>query len=147
MNKVVNVKQPNAIDVEVGQRIRMHRLARGMSQSALAEKVNVTFQQVQKYEKGSNRVGASRLQGIADCLNVPVSFFFEAIPGAPETAKSGLVNGIDDLTGFVSTAEGLALNRAFLAVKNARIRQKIVSLVKSLASREGVGSDRGEMTP
>jgi transcriptional regulator with XRE-family HTH domain len=114
----------------------MQRRVLGMSQSALAERVSVTFQQVQKYEKGSNRVGASRLQGIADCLNVPVSFFFEGMSGADEN-ESGLVKGMDDLTGFISTAEGLALNRAFLAVKDARIRQKIVGLVKSLASLEG----------
>ncbi|APO71096.1 helix-turn-helix domain-containing protein [Rhizobium mongolense] len=136
MNKAVNAKEPSAVDIEVGRRIRMQRRVLGMSQSALAERVSVTFQQVQKYEKGSNRVGASRLQGIADCLNVPVSFFFEGMAGADES-ESGLVKGMDDLTGFISTAEGLALNRAFLAVKDARIRQKIVGLVKSLASLEG----------
>jgi transcriptional regulator with XRE-family HTH domain len=136
MNKAVNAKEPSAVDIEVGRRIRMQRRVLGMSQSALAERVSVTFQQVQKYEKGSNRVGASRLQGIADCLNVPVSFFFEGMSGADEN-ESGLVKGMDDLTGFISTAEGLALNRAFLAVKDARIRQKIVGLVKSLASLEG----------
>ncbi|MBB4227412.1 helix-turn-helix domain-containing protein [Rhizobium mongolense] len=136
MNKAVNAKEPSAVDIEVGRRIRMQRRVLGMSQSALAERVSVTFQQVQKYEKGSNRVGASRLQGIADCLNVPVSFFFEGMAGADES-ESGLVKGMDDLTGFISTAEGLALNRAFLAVKDPRIRQKIVGLVKSLASLEG----------
>ncbi len=136
MNKAVNAKEPSAVDIEVGRRIRMQRRVLGMSQSALAERVSVTFQQVQKYEKGSNRVGASRLQGIADCLNVPVSFFFEGMAGADES-ESGLVKGMGDLTGFISTAEGLALNRAFLAVKDARIRQKIVGLVKSLASLEG----------
>ncbi|AJD44728.1 helix-turn-helix transcriptional regulator [Rhizobium sp. SEMIA 4085] len=136
MNKAVNAKEPSAVDIEVGRRIRMQRRVLGMSQSALAERVSVTFQQVQKYEKGSNRVGASRLQGIADCLNVPVSFFFEGMAGADES-EPGLVKGMDDLTGFISTAEGLALNRAFLAVKDARIRQKIVGLVKSLASLEG----------
>ncbi|APO79274.1 transcriptional regulator protein (plasmid) [Rhizobium etli 8C-3] len=136
MNKAGNAKEPSAVDIEVGRRIRMQRRVLGMSQSALAERVSVTFQQVQKYEKGSNRVGASRLQGIADCLNVPVSFFFEGMSGADES-ESALVKGMDDLTGFISTAEGLALNRAFLAVKDARIRQKIVGLVKSLASLEG----------
>lgn len=136
MNKAVNAKEPSAVDIEVGRRIRMQRRVLGMSQSALAERVSVTFQQVQKYEKGSNRVGASRLQGIADCLNVPVSFFFEGMAGADES-ESGLMKGMDDLTGFISTAEGLALNRAFLAVKDARIRQKIVGLVKSLATQEG----------
>ncbi|SCW46961.1 Helix-turn-helix [Rhizobium mongolense subsp. loessense] len=136
MSKSVNAKEPSAVDIEVGRRIRMQRRVLGMSQSALAERVSVTFQQVQKYEKGSNRVGASRLQGIADCLNVPVSFFFEGMAGADES-ESGSVKGMDDLTGFISTAEGLALNRAFLAVKDPRIRQKIVGLVKSLASLEG----------
>jgi len=98
-------KEPNPIDVEVGARIRARRVMSGMSQSSLAEGLGITFQQAQKYEKGSNRIGSSRLQTIANILGVPVAYFFEQ---CAETSPSPNTN--DGLTGFLSSPEGLELN-------------------------------------
>ena len=78
---IENKKKPNPIDVHVGSRVRLRRNMLGMSQEKLGEALGITFQQIQKYEKGANRVGASRLQAIATVMNVPVSFFFEDAPG------------------------------------------------------------------
>src|SRR6185295_18520764 len=80
---MANKKQPNPIDIHVGSRVRLRRMMLGMSQERLGEHLGITFQQIQKYEKGTNRIGASRLQHIARVLTVPVSFFFEDAPGAP----------------------------------------------------------------
>lgn len=126
-------KTPSPIDVEVGKRIRAQRRQLGMSQSALAEKLGLTFQQVQKYEKGVNRVGASRLQHVADCLSVPISHFFDnaAFDNPVSTEEARAIR--NDLVGFLSSEEGIELNRAFAKIKDARTRQKIVGLLKSLA--------------
>ncbi|WP_162709777.1 helix-turn-helix domain-containing protein [Rhizobium miluonense] len=126
-------KAPSPIDVEVGKRIRAQRRLLGMSQSALAEKLDLTFQQVQKYEKGVNRVGASRLQRVADSLGVPISHFFDNAAfdnSIPTDAPHAVRN---DLVSFLSSEEGMELNRAFTKIKDARTRQKIVGLLKSLA--------------
>ena len=128
-------KAPNPIDKHVGARVRMRRLMVGMSQGKLGDALDVTFQQVQKYEKGANRIGASRLQQLARVLEVPPSFFFE---GAP----SGEVNvtGFHEpdtssyVVDFLSTNEGLQLNRAFAAIKDPKVRKKILDLVQSLAA-------------
>ncbi|NTJ61243.1 helix-turn-helix transcriptional regulator [Agrobacterium rhizogenes] len=126
-------KPPSPIDIEVGKRIRAQRRQLGMSQSALAEKLGLTFQQVQKYEKGTNRVGASRLQRVADCLSVPISHFFDntAFDNPMSTDEARMIR--NDLVGFLSSEEGIELNRAFAKIKDARTRQKIVGLLKSLA--------------
>lgn len=123
-------KKPNPIDVEVGRRIRMRRLLLGLSQSSLAEGLGITFQQVQKYEKGTNRVGASRLQTIAQILATPVSFFFEDQQSLGDHKDS--LHG-DEITEFLSTAEGLALNKSFTRILSPDVRQKVVGLVKTLA--------------
>ncbi|RUY60953.1 XRE family transcriptional regulator, partial [Mesorhizobium sp. M7A.F.Ca.CA.001.13.1.1] len=81
-----NKKKPNPIDIHVGSRIRLRRNMLGMSQEKLGENLGITFQQIQKYEKGTNRVGASRLQAIASILGVPVAFFFEDAPGQEPVA-------------------------------------------------------------
>ncbi|MFS8054893.1 MULTISPECIES: helix-turn-helix domain-containing protein [Rhizobium] len=128
----LNKKDPSPIDVEVGRRIRMRRRILGMSQTTLAEGLNVTFQQVQKYEKGKNRVGASRLQSVADCLDVPVSFFFEGVSASSENTGEEIFSGGGDLAGFLASGEGLELNRAFAKIKDARTRLKIIGLVKAL---------------
>src|SRR5579863_9075097 len=113
------MKSPNPIDRHVGARLRMRRLMVGLSQSKLAEALEVTFQQIQKYEKGANRIGASRLQQLARVLEVPPSFFFD---GAPSSASPGLGFHEDPgntyVVDFLSTAEGLQLNRAFSAIKD-----------------------------
>src|SRR6185503_7237023 len=89
MKEQENQKKPNPTDVHVGSRVRLRRMMLGMSQEKLGENLGITFQQIQKYEKGTNRIGASRLQHIARVLTVPVSFFFEDAPGALPGDASG----------------------------------------------------------
>ncbi len=134
MNGRENKKKPNPTDVHVGSRIRLRRNMLGMSQEKLGETLGITFQQIQKYEKGTNRVGASRLQAIAAILGVPVSFLFEDAPGA-ETSGRGFA---EDPTAamaldFCGSTEGLQLNRAFVRIQDQKIRRKVIELVKALA--------------
>jgi len=132
-----NKKKPNPIDTHVGSRIRLRRNMLGMSQEKLGENLGITFQQIQKYEKGANRVGASRLQAIASILGVPVAFFFEDAPGQ-EKAAGGFAE--DSPTSFAvefcSTPEGLQLNRAFYRIADPKVRRRIVELVKSLSGED-----------
>ena len=130
---MVEKKIPNPIDTHVGSRARLRRMMLGMSQEKLGERLGITFQQIQKYEKGTNRIGASRLQNISSVLSVPVSFFFENAPGpvaAPGTAES---QSTFDMVGFLSSSEGLALNRAFVRIPDAKLRRRIVDLVRAVA--------------
>ncbi|MEZ5804890.1 MAG: helix-turn-helix transcriptional regulator [Rhizobiaceae bacterium] len=132
------VKKPNPIDVHVGARIKLRRNMLGMSQEKLGESLGITFQQVQKYEKGTNRVGASRLQDIASILSTPVAFFFE---DAPNRESTSMPLRAEEAPGamameFCSTAEGLALNRAFIKITNPKTRRRIIDLVKSIAEDE-----------
>lgn len=132
-------KSPNPIDRHVGARVRMRRLMVGLSQSKLAESLSVTFQQVQKYEKGANRIGASRLQQLARVLDVPPSFFFEGAPGAKPPGE-GFNEDVGNayVVDFLSTSEGLQLNRAFSAIKDARVRKSVIELVERIASSSEV---------
>jgi transcriptional regulator with XRE-family HTH domain len=127
-------KATNPVDKYVGSRIRMRRLMLGITQEKLGDGLGVTFQQVQKYEKGMNRIGASRLQHISQILKIPVPFFFEGAPhllGQPtEIGKASSPAYIFD---FFATAEGLALTRAFLRIKEPRVRRRIVALVEEIA--------------
>lgn len=131
-----NKKKPNPIDVHVGSRIRLRRTMLGMSQEKLGESLGITFQQIQKYEKGTNRVGASRLQNISTILNVPVSFFFEDAPGEQGAGASGMAEASSSsyVVDFLSSSEGLQLNRAFVKIGDPKVRRKLVDLVKSLAA-------------
>ncbi|MCG7505506.1 helix-turn-helix domain-containing protein [Mesorhizobium retamae] len=133
-----NKKKPNPIDIHVGSRIRLRRNMLGMSQEKLGENLGITFQQIQKYEKGTNRVGASRLQAIASILSVPVAFFFEDAPGQEGTSRGGFAedNAMALAAEFCSTPEGLQLNRAFVKVADPKVRRRIIDLVKSLAGDE-----------
>ncbi|PLX38089.1 MAG: transcriptional regulator [Hyphomicrobiales bacterium] len=128
-------KSPNPIDIHVGSRVRLRRMMLGMSQEKLGEHLGITFQQIQKYEKGTNRVGASRLQHIATVLKVPISFFFEDAPGTPDEAAKGFAEGkpAGYVVDFLSSSEGLSLNKAFVQIKDAKVRKRIVELVKALA--------------
>ena len=132
----VNKKQPNPIDIHVGGRIRLRRTMLGMSQEKLGEQLGITFQQVQKYEKGTNRVGASRLQNIAAILGVPVAFFFEDAPGdAGEGGTEGLSeNSSTYVVNFLSSSEGLQLNRSFVKISDPKVRRRIIDLVKAIAA-------------
>lgn len=133
----MSTKTPDPIDKYVGSRVRMRRIMLGMSQEKLGNSLGLTFQQVQKYEKGTNRIGASRLQQIADVLQVPVQFMFE---GAP--ISTGTANGFSEapspayVSDFLATSEGLALTRAFTRIRDAKMRRSIVDLVEQIATRE-----------
>lgn len=131
-----NKKKPNPIDIHVGSRIRLRRNMLGMSQEKLGESLGITFQQIQKYEKGTNRVGASRLQAIASILNVPVAFFFEDAPGHEVGTAGGLAEDSSTtyVVDFLNSPEGLQLNRAFVRISDAKVRRKVVDLVKALAT-------------
>ena len=128
-------RKPNPIDVHVGSRVRLRRTMVGMSQEKLGDSLGITFQQIQKYEKGANRVGASRLQEISRVLNTPVSFFFEDAPGSPADIsgfqESNTTNYVVD---FLSSSEGLQLNRAFVKITDPKVRRKLVELAKALAN-------------
>jgi transcriptional regulator with XRE-family HTH domain len=133
---IENKKKPNPIDIHVGSRIRLRRTMLGMSQEKLGESLGITFQQIQKYEKGTTRVGASRLQNISSILNVPVSFFFEDAPGeSSSSGSSGLAEASSSnyVVDFLSSSEGLQLNRAFVKIGDPKVRRKLVDLVKALA--------------
>lgn len=115
----------------------MRRMMLRVSQTSLADELGITFQQVQKYEKGTNRVGASRLQKIATVLGVPPSFFFHQEGDEPINTR-GLANfeGLNDVSQFLQSREGMALNQAFLNIADPKVRQKIVALVKAMAQTD-----------
>src|SRR5215469_2779167 len=130
-------KVPNPIDKHVGSRVRMRRMMLSMSQEKLGDALGLTFQQVQKYEKGANRIGASRLQQISGILQVPVSFFFDGAPSLNTQAEVG--KGAPSpayLSDFLTTSEGLALTKAFTRIKGTRLRRRIVDLVEEIAGSE-----------
>jgi transcriptional regulator with XRE-family HTH domain len=129
-------KQANPIDAHVGQRVRMRRMLIGMSQERLGELLGLTFQQVQKYEKGVNRVGAGRLYEIAGILGVHVSFFYEDIEAETPLADSGGSKDYPPVLEFMSTAEGIQLGLAFMRLKDVKVRRKILDLVRSLGDDE-----------
>ena len=131
------IKTPNPTDKHVGARIRMRRLMLGMSQTALADGLDLTFQQIQKYEKGVNRVGASRLQQIAHILRVPVEFFFEGGPSV-SGAKADVADApsLAHVSEFLATPDGLALVAGFVKIRSAKLRRSIVELVSYLAQNQ-----------
>jgi len=133
----MSTKAPNPVDKHVGSRVRMRRIMLGMSQEKLGEALGLTFQQVQKYEKGTNRVGASRIQQISEILQVPVSFLFEGGPSGTIN-NGGLGEGSSPayVADFLATSEGLALTRAFTRIVDGRLRRSIVELVEQIAARE-----------
>lgn len=135
--KMSSKKAPNPIDVHVGSRVRLRRMMLGMSQEKLGESLGITFQQIQKYEKGTNRIGASRLQHIATILKVPVAFFFEDAPGTPDEANGfGEAKPASYVVDFLSSSEGLSLNKAFVRIEDAKVRRRVVDLVRALAGEE-----------
>lgn len=132
----MNQKKPNPIDVHVGSRIRLRRMMLEISQEKLGDALGITFQQVQKYEKGSNRVGASRLQEIARALDINVGFFFE---DAPDSNGNALNNGMAEeksgtyVVDFISSSEGLQLVRAFLSIPDRKQRRALIDLMRTIA--------------
>jgi len=126
-------KAPNPIDRHVGSRVRMRRMMLNMSQEKLGDALSLSFQQVQKYEKGTNRIGASRLQQIAHTLQVPASFFFDGAPHPP-----GHLGGMGEapspayVSDFLATSDGLSLAKAFMRIKSSKLRHRIVDLVEQI---------------
>ena len=133
----MSTKAPNPVDKYVGSRVRMRRIMLGMSQEKLGEALGLTFQQVQKYEKGTNRVGASRIQQISEILQVPVSFLFEGSPVTGIARTEGLSEAPSPgyVSDFLATSEGLALIRAFTRISDAKLRRSIVNMVEQIAAR------------
>ena len=130
-------KTPNPIDKHVGSRVRMRRMMLSMSQEKLGGALGLTFQQVQKYEKGTNRIGASRLQQISQILQVPVAFFFEGAPTFhPQDESLSEAPSPTYVSDFLATSDGLALTKAFMEIKQPKLRRRIVDLVEEIAGRE-----------
>lgn len=131
-------KKPNPIDIHVGTRVRLRRTMLGLSQEKLGDSLGITFQQIQKYEKGSNRIGASRLQKLSEILKTPISFFFEDAPSSSQNMVGGMSESDSPnyVIDFLSSSEGLQLNKAFANIKDPKVRKKIIDLVRSLADEE-----------
>ncbi len=132
-----NSRRANAIDVHVGSRVRLRRMVLGMSQEKLGEQLGLTFQQVQKYEKGVNRIGAGRLFDLSHVLGVPIQFFYEEAPAyhVEGASHGGFAErpGDSELVDFMATREGLELNKAFVRISDARLRRSLIELIRSLA--------------
>jgi transcriptional regulator with XRE-family HTH domain len=133
----VQKKQANPIDLQVGSRVRIRRMLIGMSQERLGDLLGLTFQQVQKYEKGVNRIGAGRLFEVSRILGVPIDFFYEGVgeqlPGNRGFAEADTSPPVME---FVSSGEGLQLSLAFMKIKDAKVRKRVLDLVKSLSEEE-----------
>jgi len=132
-------RKPHHIDVHVGSRVRLRRMFIGMSQEKLGEQMSLTFQQIQKYEKGTNRIGASRLFQLAEVLGVQVGFFFEGLQslgqrvGATGFAEPQSETYVMD---FLDSREGVELNRAFVRIRDPKVRKSIVDMVRAMADTE-----------
>ena|SRR5579863_8117209 len=130
-------KLPNATDTYVGARVRMRRLMLDMSQTDLAEAIGLTFQQVQKYEKGTNRISASRLQQISRVMDVPIPFFFEGAPNPTRTPKQTADSTSPTyISNFLATSDGLKLIKAFTTIKSPTLRRAIVNLVRGIEGED-----------
>src|SRR3954462_3360088 len=123
-------RRADSRDQEVGRRVRSRRLESRLSQTELANKIGVTFQQVQKYEKGVNRIGAGRLQRISEALDVPITFFFDATPHAAERGATGPESAF----GFMQTSGSVRIVKAFHQIKSRKARQLLVDMVEEFAS-------------
>lgn len=122
-------KAPSGADVHIGARIRKRRMLLGMSQEKLGDALGVTFQQIQKYERGTNRISAGRLQNIGEVLSVPAAYFFEGLSDDPKRGDETEGSVLD----ILGTSEGFRLARAFASIEDGRLRQKIVELVDAMA--------------
>jgi transcriptional regulator with XRE-family HTH domain len=125
----------NLIDKHVGSRVRMRRLMLHMTQTEVADALGLTFQQVQKYEKGFNRIGSSRLQHLSQILKVPVPFFFDGAPGRPKE-DGHIAESHSYVDEFVSTSDGLALVKAFMHIREPKLRRAIVLLVQQITPED-----------
>jgi transcriptional regulator with XRE-family HTH domain len=130
---------PNPIEKYVGSRVRMRRMMLSMSQEKLAGALGISYPQLQKYEKGTNRISAGRLERLSYVLQVPVSFFFEGAPPLhshqESTVEAPFPSYVSD---FLTTADGLSLTKAFMRIKESELRRQIVRLVEEIAGRDPV---------
>ncbi|MEL6297878.1 MAG: helix-turn-helix domain-containing protein [Pseudomonadota bacterium] len=137
-----NKRRVNPIDAHVGSRLRLRRMLLDISQEKLGDQLGLTFQQIQKYEKGMNRIGASRLYEMSRILGVGVDFFYEDMNGLAESANGSHVGGFaedseGDVVGFMKSREGIELNRAFASIDDPKVRRSVIELVRSLGPQEG----------
>lgn len=133
-------KKPHPIDTHVGGRVRLRRTMLGMSQDKLADSLGLTFQQIQKYEKGVNRIGASRVFEIARVLGVPIQFFFDDFDVNTGRSYGFAEQGPDDgmaMMELLNTPEGVQLCKHFASIKEPKIRKRVLELVKSLSDGDG----------
>lgn len=133
----MSVKNATLVDRHIGRRIKMQRINLGMSQEALGEKIDLTFQQIQKYEKGINRVSATRLYDLAHVLDVEIIFFYEGLP-ARTVQPAGMEEGlpVEEYLDFVSSNEGMVLNQNFTRIRNKALRQSIVEMTKAIEAAQ-----------
>jgi transcriptional regulator with XRE-family HTH domain len=134
----VSRKTEKSIDAHIGSRLRLRRLMLGISQESLGERLSVTFQQIQKYEKGTNRVSASRLYEMAQIFDVPIDYFFDGLTGEedhlqPQGMQESEAPSVSPYLAFVSSAEGLQLNQAFLDIGSAALRRDLLTLITDLS--------------
>jgi transcriptional regulator with XRE-family HTH domain len=141
---------PDAVDVHVGKRLRVRRSLLGMSQEKLSDQVGITFQQIQKYEQGTNRISAGRLYKLSKVLNVPISYFFENIVGKSKASEPayGMADSTSTQQALLGVSRGdtgqdllhkketLELVRAYYSIKDASVRKDFLNLIKSMASRD-----------
>jgi transcriptional regulator with XRE-family HTH domain len=134
---------PHPVDVHVGNRVRLRRMMMGISQEKLAELAGqITFQQIQKYEKGTNRISASRLVAIADALDCQVTYFFEDLPGAASGPAGEIGSTVNRVIGFAASGEGVRLNKAFAGIRNPLMRRTLIDFAQAVA---GVGEAAPEV--
>jgi transcriptional regulator with XRE-family HTH domain len=127
---MIDRKTPNATDVHVGTRVRMYRIKAAMSQEALGKQLGITFQQIQKYEKGTNRIGSSRLQQISEILNIPVASLFGDLPGPKRNDSDNLMN---EFVAFTGTSLGLRLFQGCMKIRDKNVRIHLTRLIESIS--------------
>jgi transcriptional regulator with XRE-family HTH domain len=133
MNDLLETRLPNPVDLHVGARIRLRRRMQGVSQEKLADALGLTFQQVQKYERGANRVSASKLYEIAAALRAPISYFFDGLADPAVEDGAGSRTGDEQTVhSFLMTAEGLELARLFPVIPRGQIRRRLLDLLRAM---------------
>jgi len=136
LDKHVRARRADLRDAEVGRRVRSRRLECRLSQTELADRIGVTFQQVQKYEKGVNRIGAGRLQRISEALEVPISFFFGTGASGGSTRAAETSSGAESVFGFLQTSGSVRIVKAFHKIKSRKARQLLVEMAEELADAQ-----------
>jgi transcriptional regulator with XRE-family HTH domain len=132
----INPRGPNPVDVHVGSRIRLRRQLMKMSQEKLGDELGITFQQIQKYERGANRVGASRLYRLSRVLDVPVQFFFEGLNEHQQPSEVADTDQTPIVYDFIQSADGVSLADAFSRIRDNKVRRRVLELVRTLAYEE-----------